>query len=387
MTSPAETAGITQPIAVTTGDKPAIIKRTTHKVAVTDRNGTVHSFAVPVGNRILHEGLMAGIGLPYECATGTCGSCKAKLVKGDIDRVWADAPAAAKFRRPDDVLMCQITPCSDVSLSIRTGFTDPPSKPCHALTGHMMLERLLTPEVGIFRCDLTNTLDYAAGQFALVEIEGIDGGRAYSMTNFAPGTTQLDFLIRKAPEGVMTAFLFDQSATKHAIQLTGPFGQATFNPAENRPFVAIAGGSGIAGILSIIEHAQASESWIDGQPSKVFFGLRTVDTGYLLDDLNRAVLAAQGGLDVCICLSDEQPSEAVKTQYPALNFASGFVHEVADQAISNTAGATATSTIEAPQTGPVYFVAGPPPMVDAAMRMLVIEFKISPTEIRYDKFG
>jgi toluene monooxygenase electron transfer component len=35
----------------------------------------------------------------------------------------------------------------------------------------------------------------------------------------------------------------------------------------------------------------------------------------------------------------------------------------------------------------LHFVAGPPPMVDAAMRALVLGLKIPPTEIRYDRFG
>ncbi len=36
---------------------------------------------------------------------------------------------------------------------------------------------------------------------------------------------------------------------------------------------------------------------------------------------------------------------------------------------------------------PVFFVAGPPVMVNATMRMLVAECKVSPAEIRYDRFG
>ncbi|MGH7397823.1 MAG: 2Fe-2S iron-sulfur cluster-binding protein, partial [Candidatus Rokuibacteriota bacterium] len=51
------------------------------KIVVTARNGAA-DFECDPGEKILHAALRRGVELPYECATGTCGTCKAKLVSG-----------------------------------------------------------------------------------------------------------------------------------------------------------------------------------------------------------------------------------------------------------------------------------------------------------------
>ncbi|MGI9501545.1 MAG: 2Fe-2S iron-sulfur cluster-binding protein, partial [Geminicoccaceae bacterium] len=72
-----------------------------------------------VGEPLLHAGLRAGLRLPYECATGTCGTCRARVMTGDVDRGWEDAPGAAKLKREKgDVLMCQAVARSDCLLRI-----------------------------------------------------------------------------------------------------------------------------------------------------------------------------------------------------------------------------------------------------------------------------
>src|SRR5437764_12184153 len=51
-----------------------------------------YEFEARPGERVLHAGLRAGIALPYECATGTCATCKATLVAGTVDDGWTGAP-------------------------------------------------------------------------------------------------------------------------------------------------------------------------------------------------------------------------------------------------------------------------------------------------------
>ena len=68
---------------------------------------------------VLHAGLRAGIRLPYECATGTCGTCRARVMTGDVGFGWDDAPGAAKIKREKgDVLMCQAVARGDCLLRI-----------------------------------------------------------------------------------------------------------------------------------------------------------------------------------------------------------------------------------------------------------------------------
>ena len=68
---------------------------------------------------MLYAGLRAGIPLPYECATGTCGTCKARLVSGRLRDGWPEAPGR-KHLKPEqgEFLMCQCAAESDATLQV-----------------------------------------------------------------------------------------------------------------------------------------------------------------------------------------------------------------------------------------------------------------------------
>ncbi len=61
--------------------------------------------------------------------------------------------------------------------------------------------------------------------------------------------------------------------------------------------------------------------------------------------------------------------------HPLLRFEQGFVHQVA------------AAVVPKPAAGTVGFVAGPPPMIDASLRYLMLQARIPPGRIRYDKFS
>jgi len=76
------------------------------KIIVTARNGT-RDFECEPGEKILHAGLRSGVELPYECATGTCGTCKARLTSGRAESEWPEAPGRKYFKAEGDLLTCQ----------------------------------------------------------------------------------------------------------------------------------------------------------------------------------------------------------------------------------------------------------------------------------------
>ena len=69
------------------------------RIQVNARNQS-YAFEAAEGEKILFAGLRQGVDLPYECATGTCGSCKAKVIGGEVNDLWPDAPG--KNIRGDD---------------------------------------------------------------------------------------------------------------------------------------------------------------------------------------------------------------------------------------------------------------------------------------------
>ena len=63
-------------------------------------------------------GLAAGINLPYECGSGTCGTCKARLIEGEIDDRWPEAAGRKYLKQPGEFLMCQCVARSDCTVEV-----------------------------------------------------------------------------------------------------------------------------------------------------------------------------------------------------------------------------------------------------------------------------
>jgi toluene monooxygenase electron transfer component len=347
-------------------------------VEVVDRKGERAAFTAEPGQRLLHTGLMTGIGLPHECGTGTCGNCKASIVTGTVSNLWPQAPGTKVCRRSGEVLLCQTAATSPLQVKLNSAFLAPYQPPCAIRSGRLTLKRLLTPDVGLFDVSLNEPMKYRPGQFVLLSIPGVEGPRAYSMISHEPEEPRLSLLIRRSQGGVLTSQIFKGECDED-VEVFGPLGRATFTTAEQRPFIAVAGGSGIAGMMSIIRHALA-DGHFERHPSHLFFGLRHPDASYLLNELSEFVEKSSRKLQVTVVFSDAMSSEPVAAQYPLLRFSFGPVHEIARDHVRGAAKAN-----DAQQ--PVFFVGGPPPMVDATMRALITECKISPTEIRYDRFG
>ena len=105
-----------------------------------------------------------------------------------------------------------------------------------------------------------------------------------------------------------------------------------------------------------------------------FFGVRTLADTFYLETLARYVAASHGNLEITIALSDQSVDAAAHADYSSLKLANGMVHEVAARAMDGRYGNAMT------------YVAGPPVMVDAAIRALIVA-GVAVADIRYDKFG
>ncbi|HEY4911972.1 MAG TPA: 2Fe-2S iron-sulfur cluster-binding protein, partial [Methylomirabilota bacterium] len=86
-------------------------------IVVNARNGA-REFECQPGEKILHAGLRSGLELPYECATGTCGSCKARLVRGRPVSEWPEAPGGRYLKSEAELLMCQCVAHGDCALEL-----------------------------------------------------------------------------------------------------------------------------------------------------------------------------------------------------------------------------------------------------------------------------
>jgi NAD(P)H-flavin reductase/ferredoxin len=343
------------------------------KIVVNARNGT-RAFECAPGEKILHAGLRSAVALPYECGTGTCGTCKARLVSGQARSEWPEAPGRRYLKSEADLLMCQSVAGEDCTLEVGASLREPEAPAPAARAGIVRAGRRLTHDVLAFDVELDRPLDFAAGQFALLTVPGIAGARAYSMVNFERDAGCLSFVVKKKPGGAVSEWLFASSIEGVRLGVFAPLGHATFQPGLRKHVLCIAGGSGIAGMMSILALASRVEHFA-GWDGHVFFGVRTARDGFFLDELERLRASGGGRLAITVALSDEDVPASLVSAYPGFAFARGLVHAVAGERMRDR-----FADVRA-------YVAGPPPMVDASLRLLLREARLPPAEIRYDKFS
>ena len=344
------------------------------RITVKARNGA-GEFECEPGEKILHAGLRSGFELPYECGTGTCGTCKATLVSGRVESEWPEAPGGRYLKSPAELLMCQCLARDDCALEVGVLKTREAGAPLPgALGGHVRGWRRLTHDVAAFDVTLDRPLDFDAGQFALLSVPGIAGARAYSMVNFERAARRLSFVVKKKPGGTVSEWLFGDGVEGTRVGLFAPVGHATFHPGLQKHVLCIAGGSGIAGMMSILQCAGEAGHFA-GWDGHVFFGVRSARDGFFLDELHALQARDPARLAVTIALSDEDVPASLPVAYPGLAFARGLVHAVAGERMKGR-----FADVRA-------YVAGPPPMVDASLRLLLREARLSPADIRYDKFS
>jgi toluene monooxygenase electron transfer component len=297
-------------------------------------------------------------------------------VRGRVADPWPEAPGRRYLKGDAEILTCQARPLEDCVVQVRGAVADETSVPApRRLEGVLHDREMLTHDVMRFLVDLDEPLDFAPGQFALITVPGIAGARAYSMVNWERGARQLTFLVKKKPGGTLSEWLFGDSAAEGArVPVLAPLGHAIFEPEVGKHVLCIAGGSGIAGMMAILTRA-CRERYFDDHHGEVFFGVRTERDAFFLEDLAAFRVQCPERLVVTVALSDDDVSEAFAAYHPGLTFARGFVHEVAAAAMKGR-----YANVRA-------YAAGPPPMVDGVLRVLLREARLHPSDIRYDKFS
>jgi toluene monooxygenase electron transfer component len=338
--------------------------------------GEAHSFECAVGENILYAGLRSGLTLPYECGTGTCSTCKARLISGETASAWPEAPGYVGLK-PGDVLMCQTLAAGDCAVEVNapvTRVSPTASVPLHL--GAIIRRRTpLIHDVATLDLDLDQPVDFEAGQFMVMTAPGISGGRAYSMVNYDRRARRLVFVIKEKPGGRFSEWLFGGGVVDGTrVHLFGPLGHATFAPDLGKNVLCIAGGSGIAGMMAILSCA-CQARYFDEHAGYLFFGVRTGRDLFFADELKALIASAPQRLQVTVALSDEDVDPAFAAAHPEFAFGRGFVHAVVGAAMKGK-----FVNVRA-------YAAGPPPMVSATLRMLLLEGKLKSADIRYDKFS
>jgi len=345
------------------------------KIEITGRDRSA-KFDCPDDQEILFAGLAAGLGLPYECGTGTCASCKATLESGSVDPGWTEAPARRHVSdEKKEILMCQARPREDCRVAIRGKLQEPSAHLPQLATG--VIEAVTPLNHNVLRLVIrpNRAIPYDAGQFMLVDVPDVPGYRGWSMAGFGATGETLTFTVKLMPGGSVSSWLSDADRSGVPVTLFGPLGKASYQPErDTADLICVAGGSGLAPILSILDRA-AEAGHFARHRADVFFGVRAFEDLYEMDRLRAIANAYPDHVSLTLAFSDERPSATEQESLAPAAVAEGFVHDVM--------GAAMMGKFE----GVLAYLAGPPQMVEAAMRLLVLQGKVPPTRIRYDKFS
>jgi benzoate/toluate 1,2-dioxygenase reductase subunit len=114
----------------------------------------------------------------------------------------------------------------------------------------------------------SNKPGFLAGQYVNVEIPGSGETRSYSFSS-APGASRASFVVRNVPSGKMSGFLSEQAQPGQRIGFTGPYGSFYLRDPQ-RPVLFLAGGTGIAPFLSMLDVLKASGNT---QPVRLVYGV------------------------------------------------------------------------------------------------------------------
>ncbi len=314
---------------------------------------------------LLRGALRAGLGLPYECNTGSCGTCKVELVAGDVESLRPDAPGLTeRDRAKKRILACQAHPLSDCTIKARL---DAEAVPAHApvkFSARLAGWRDLTHDMREFRFATVGAPGFLPGQYALFYLPGLKAPRTYSMANIENDAGEWRFIVRRVPGGTGTHALFDDVVVGSEITLDGPYGIAYLRDSSPRDIVCIGGGSGLAPMLSIARGA-VREPRLDGRRIHVFYGARTARD-----------LCGEADLRELPGYGERLTFESVVSMPEAdgaWNGPTGFVHEHVRRVLGDRLPALE-----------IYF-AGPPAMAEAVQKMLA-ECKVPYGQIHFDSF-
>jgi len=148
-------------------------------------------------------------------------------------------------------LACQCLPLIDCTIKVRQEDGASAQFSPKRVKAKLIKTTDITHDIREFQFQSAFPAEFIAGQYAMLKVPGVSGERAYSMSNLPNEEGIWSFMIRRVPNGQGTKILFDSLKLNDEIEIDGPFGKAYFRSDSERNIVCVAGGSGLAPMLSI----------------------------------------------------------------------------------------------------------------------------------------
>ncbi len=250
-----------------------------HFTVMVEPSGT--TFLANTDETLLAAGIRQGVGLPYGCKDGACGSCKCKMLSGSVvhgnfqRKALSVEEEAAHF-----VLTCCATPRSDIVLESRQ-VTQAGAMPIKKMPTRVSKLEKVSADVMLMHLQLpaNDAFAFRAGQY--IEFILRDGARrSYSMANAPHIGPGLELHLRHMPGGRFTDLVFGSMKEKDILRIEGPFGSFFLREDSDKPMVLLASGTGFAPLKALLEHMQHCGIT---RPTTLYWGGRRPSDLYMND--------------------------------------------------------------------------------------------------------
>ncbi|AZT95907.1 benzoate 1,2-dioxygenase electron transfer component BenC [Brevibacterium aurantiacum] len=328
-------------------------------VAISFEDGVTKIIKVNPYETVMEAAFKARINLPSDCRDGACGTCKSFCTSGEFDPGdFIDDAMTEEELEAGYVLTCQATPESDMVIDVPTTSDIAKTSASEFETEIVDLEFHADSTVSFtLSVDKRDDLAYLPGQYMNLQVPGTDQARSYSFSS-GPKVEKTSFMVRNTPGGAMSTFLTERAAIGDKLTMTGPFGTFFLRPPKRR-MLLLAGGTGLAPILSILE--KIADDGTD-QPIHLVYGV-TNDSDLVGLDILDEYAKKISTLTYSYCVSSPESTAEQK----------GYVTQFLDD--EHLAGGDVD-----------IYLCGPPPMVDAVSKWLGDE-GITPANFYYERFA
>jgi ferredoxin len=206
---------------------------------------------VPVGanETVLDAALRQGFDFPHACRVGGCGTCKCRLLEGQVTELTETAYLlSAEEIRQGYILGCQSVPTSDVRIDVDL----PRDDSMRLVSGRVTGQQEVTHDITRLTAQLDEGLAYRSGQFARISFDALAGiERCYSFAAPPRSDGVVEFLIRKLPGGLVSSLLDERDLIGATLRVEGPLGDLWLRPSPE-PILMVAGGSGLSPLLAML---------------------------------------------------------------------------------------------------------------------------------------
>ncbi|MCH2559290.1 MAG: FAD-binding oxidoreductase [Alcanivorax sp.] len=329
-----------------------------HHITCVFEDGATSQFTSSSFETVYQAALRSGLTLETDCREGACGVCKAYLSDGDCDLGdFSDEALTEDEEEQGYVLSCQTRARSDLVLQFGYPMSLLNKEMVRIATRVAALEPVADNVVRLVLESDAEPLTFLPGQYVNLSVAGQVDGRSYSFANSPLRPGAMEFFVRLLDSGAMSDWLRDRATVGDEVHIEGPYGQFFLRAPRGGELLMVAGGTGLAPILSMLEKLRAVDA---PPPVRVLYGANHPGELFGLERLRD--YGDWVTVETAVVTGDEAWTGKV-----------GFVTDlIAEQRLDDATLADA-------------YLCGPPPMIDAA-RQALTGLGLSDSRIFAEKF-